>query len=321
MKKKMYVAMVAMMTAVALSGCGKGANYESIADTAMATDAAAGVEWTDDSAEMAVEEEMGGTSASTVNTDDVKQSQDKIIYTYNYSVETKEFDKFMDMVDARISEYGGYTESADINGNEALGQYRYANLVIRIPSDRIREFLDMVSTNSNVTYSHKSSDNVTLQYVDLQSHIKALKVEQESLMNLLAKAESVEDIISLQSQLTQVRYEIESYESQLRTFDNKIDYTTLYLDVSEVKRETTVEKLTYGQEIMTGLSDTFYELGQGLRSFSIWFIVNLPNMVVWAVILAVLFVVVRFVVKKHKIRKAKKAAQKAVSEKEDETSE
>ncbi|MDY3818813.1 MAG: DUF4349 domain-containing protein, partial [Lachnospiraceae bacterium] len=250
-----------------------------------------------------------------------KQSQDKIIYTYNYSVETKEFDNFMDMVDDRISEYGGYTESADINGNEALGQYRYANLVIRVPSDRIRDFLDMVSTNSNVTYSHKSSDNVTLQYVDLQSHIKALKVEQESLMNLLAKAESVEDIISLQSQLTQVRYEIESYESQLRTFDNKIDYTTLYLDVSEVERETTVEKLTYGQEIITGLSDTFYEIGQGLRSFSIWFIVNLPNMVIWAVILAVLFVVVRFVVKKHKIRKAKKATQKPVSEKEDETSE
>lgn len=317
MKKKMYVAMVAMLTAVALSGCGKGAPMEN----AMATDSVADMEWADDSAEMAVEEEAGGTSASTVNTDDVKQSQDKIIYTYNYSVETKEFDNFMDMVDDRISEYGGYTESADINGNEALGQYRYANLVIRVPSDRIRDFLDMVSTNSNVTYSHKSSDNVTLQYVDLQSHIKALKVEQESLMNLLAKAESVEDIISLQSQLTQVRYEIESYESQLRTFDNKIDYTTLYLDVSEVKRETTVEKLTYGQEIMTGLSDTFYELGQGLRSFSIWFIVNLPNMVIWAVILAVLFVVVRFVVKKHKIRKAKKAAQKAVSEKEDETSE
>lgn len=317
MKKKMYVAMVAMLTAVALSGCGKGAPMEN----AMATDSVADMEWADDSTEMAVEEEAGGTSASTVNTDDVKQSQDKIIYTYNYSVETKEFDNFMDMVDDRISEYGGYTESADINGNEALGQYRYANLVIRVPSDRIRDFLDMVSTNSNVTYSHKSSDNVTLQYVDLQSHIKALKVEQESLMNLLAKAESVEDIISLQSQLTQVRYEIESYESQLRTFDNKIDYTTLYLDVSEVKRETTVEKLTYGQEIMTGLSDTFYELGQGLRSFSIWFIVNLPNMVIWAVILAVLFVVVRFVVKKHKIRKAKKATQKPVSEKEDETSE
>ena len=317
MKKKMYVAMVAMLTAVALSGCGKGAPMEN----AMATDSAADMEWADDSAEMAVEEEAGGTSASTVNTDDVKQSQDKIIYTYNYSVETKEFDNFMDMVDDRISEYGGYTESADINGNEALGQYRYANLVIRVPSDRIRDFLDMVSTNSNVTYSHKSSDNVTLQYVDLQSHIKALKVEQESLMNLLAKAESVEDIISLQSQLTQVRYEIESYESQLRTFDNKIDYTTLYLDVSEVKRETTVEKLTYGQEIITGLSDTFYEIGQGLRSFSIWFIVNLPNMVIWAVILAAIFAVVRWLVKKRKIRKAKKATQKAVSEKADKTSE
>ena len=317
MKKKMYVALVAMLTAVALSGCGKGAPMEN----AMATDSAADMEWADDSAEMAVEEEAGGTSASTVNTDDVKQSQDKIIYTYNYSVETKEFDNFMDMVDDRISEYGGYTESADINGNEALGQYRYANLVIRVPSDRIRDFLDMVSTNSNVTYSHKSSDNVTLQYVDLQSHIKALKVEQESLMNLLAKAETVEDIISLQSQLTQVRYEIESYESQLRTFDNKIDYTTLYLDVSEVKRETTVEKLTYGQEIITGLSDTFYEIGQGLRSFSIWFIVNLPNMVIWAVILAAFFVIARWLVKKHKAKKAKKAAQKPVSEKEDETSE
>ena len=124
-------------------------------------------------------------------------------------------------------------------------------------------------------------------------------------MGILEKAEKLEDIIALQNQLTNIRYELESYESQLRTFDNKIDYTTLYLDVSEVKRETTVEKLTYGQEIITGLSDTFYEIGQGLRSFSIWFIVNLPNMVIWAVILAVLFVVVRFVVKKHKIRKAK----------------
>ena len=73
-----------------------------------------------------------------------------------------------------------------------------------------------------------------------------------------------------------------------------INYSTLYLDINEVERETSVAtELTYGQEISQGLSDTFYDIGQGLRGFSIWFIVNLPFLLVWALIIVIIVLIVR----------------------------
>jgi hypothetical protein len=219
-------------------------------------------------------------------------------------VETKTFDDFMSTVKSRINEYGGYLESSSVNGNSEMNISRYAELVIRIPADRMHEFLQMVEENSNVTYSSSGTENVTLTYVDLESHVNALKTEQQTLMELLEKAESTEDVIAIQSQLTNVRYELESYESQLRVYDNRINYSTLYLDINEVDRERSVAtKLTYGQEIAQGLSDTMYNMGQGLRDFSIWLIVHLPILLLLAVVVALVFLIARKIRKKRKNRK------------------
>ena len=69
---------------------------------------------------------------------------------------------------------------------------------------------------------------MTLQYVDLESHKKALTTEQDRLIELMEQAETVEDIITIEGRLSEVRYQLESMESQLRTYDNKIDYSTVY---------------------------------------------------------------------------------------------
>lgn len=336
MKKKWYVTLLAMAMAFALSGCGasgsKGFSESAAADMAMpeeapeadfkVTEEAAEEAWDDAEAENgmtdagAVADESGDDSAAEngmidAGAGEVKaetvQSNEKIIYTYNYSVETKTFDEFMEAVQNRINEYGGYLESSETNGNSEMNIRRYANMVIRIPADKMHSFLNMVKENSNVTYSSSSTENVTLSYVDMQSHIKALKTEQETLMGILERAEKLEDIITIQNQLTNIRYELESYESQLRVYDNRINYSTLYLDINEVERETSVAtELSYGEEIRQGLSDTLYDLGQGFRDFSIWFIVNLPVLLIWAVIIAVIIVIVRKLLKAH----AKKAARR-----------
>ena len=325
--KKMSVLLLAMAIVLTLGGCGASSkNFEAAADSAApaeefkaeyeVTEEAVADEAWDDSAESgmmdtaagaasdeawddSVESDMMDTAADTGEAQaEIIQSNEKIIYTYNYSVETKQFDSFMDAVQKRISEYGGYVESSETNGNSEMNIRRYANMVIRIPADKMHSFLNMVKENSNVTYSSSSTENVTLSYVDMQSHIKALKTEQETLMGILEKAEKLEDIIALQNQLTNIRYELESYESQLRVYDNRINYSTLYLDINEVERETNVAtELTYGEEIRQGLSDTMYSIRQGLRDFSIWFIVNLPILFIWAVVLVILLLIVRKILK------------------------
>lgn len=322
MKKKICAALLTFGVVLTLCGCGAGSKGydESAADVASSENTSAAYDYdvamddvTTDSAaaeELKAESGISDAAAGEVS-EGASQSDEKIIYTYNYSVETKTFDELMDTLQERISEYGGYVESSEVNGNPDMNIRRYANMVIRIPADRMRSFLDMVEENANVTYSYLSTENVTLSYVDLQSHIKALKTEQETLMDLLERAEKLEDIITIQSQLTTVRYELESYESQLRVYDNRIDYSTLYLDINEVERETSVAtELTYGEEIKQGLSDTMYNLGQGLRDFSIWLIVNLPVLLLWAVVLVIIIFVVRKLVKRSAKRKLEYEARR-----------
>ena len=310
-KKRAGLAMLlVLLLTFGLAGC--GSTSATMADKAVSeTSAAADGGSYDVNEDMTVEdaatEESGMTSENDPGTSEAAQTAEKIIYTYNYSVETKQFDTFMDTVQKRISEYGGYLESSETNGNTNLNMTRYANMVIRIPADKMDQFLAMVKENSNVTYAGCSTENVTLSYVDLQSHIKALKVEQETLMGLLERATKLSDVLKLQEQLTDVRYQLESYESQLRVYDNRIDYATLYLDINEVERETNVaDKLSYGEEIRQGLSDTFYALGQGFRGFSIWLIVNLPVILLLAVIVLVVVVVIRKVIRRQGREKRKK---------------
>lgn len=309
LKKRIgLVTLLAVIMACSLIGCGAAkSSNASYADTsqAVAADGAydegayevAEDDVVDDAAEGTDRTAAGETDPGT---SEAAQTGEKIIYTYNYSVETRQFDTFMDTMQKRINEYGGYLESSETNGNANLNMTRYANMVIRIPADKMDQFLAMVKENSNVTYAGCSTENVTLSYVDLQSHIKSLKIEQETLMDLLEKATKLEDVLTLQAQLTDVRYELESYESQLRVYDNRIDYATLYLDINEVERETNVaDKLSYGEEIRQGLSDTFYSLGQGLRDFSIWLIINLPILLLWAAVIAVIVLIVRKVLKRR----------------------
>lgn len=308
-KKRAGLAMLlVLMLTFGLAGCGStSANMADQAAPAATADGGSYDVKEDMTVDDAATEESGMTSENDPGTSEAPQTDEKIIYTYNYSVETKQFDTFMDTVQKRISEYGGYLESSETNGNTNLNMTRYTNMVIRIPADKMDQFLAMVKENSNVTYAGCSTENVTLSYVDLQSHIKALKVEQETLMGLLERATKLSDVLKLQEQLTDVRYQLESYESQLRVYDNRIDYATLYLDINEVERETNVaDKLSYGEEIRQGLSDTFYALGQGFRGFSIWFIVNLPVLLLLAVIVLVVVVVIRKVSRRTRREKRKK---------------
>ena len=103
-----------------------------------------------------------------------------------------------------------------------------------------------------------------------------------------------------------MRYQLESYTSQLRTMDNQVDYSTVHINIREVQRETNVEPKTFWEEVTEEFGDTLYDLGRGFRDFAIWFLGSSPLIVVWVVIIVVVVFVLRFFGKKRKIRKTLK---------------
>lgn len=233
---------------------------------------------------------------------EVKAKGRKLIKTVNLSVQTKEFDTLISTVTTRIDELGGYAESLDVSGyeyNASKTSVRNAYIVARIPADKLNSFVNTVSDNSNIISKNESVNDVTLEYTDVEAHRNSLRVEQERLDELLGEADSIETIVALESRLTEVRYELESYESRLRNIDNRVDYSTVYLSVQEVKDYTPVviEEKPFLQRLAEGFAEGCDDALEGLKDFIIGFATVLPGLVIFVIILAIVAVILFFVVK------------------------
>ena len=259
----------------------------------------------------------GGSESVTLITDR------KLIKRVDMSVETKEFDQFMEELEMRIPEFGGYVENMDINNGSAYSSYRSskdASITIRIPQEQLQAFVDVVGERANVTKHSENIQDVTLEYVDLESHKKVLLTEQESLLKILETATNLEDIIILEERLTRVRYQIESMEAQLRTFDNKVNYSTVQLRVSEVKELTPVEERTIFQQMGDKFIESLGEICNGFIELIIWFVGSIPY---FAVLILFILILIGFIKLLNKSsQKSKKSggekAEEAVSEKVEE---
>lgn len=238
--------------------------------------------------------------------------EQKLIRTVDLSVETKEFDQLMDGLGAQVKQLGGYIENLEkYNGSSYSGyrSQRYANLTLRIPREKLDGFLETVSGICNVVRQSENEQDVTLSYVDMESRRNALKTEQERLLEFMEQAQTMEDIISIESRLSEVRYQLESMESQLRALSNQVEYSTVYLDVSEVRDLTQVEEQTTGERIVSGFGDSLKDIGRGIVEFAVWFVVNIPYFVLWAVVISLAVLVIRIIVKHKKGKKLKQTAE------------
>lgn len=240
-------------------------------------------------------------------------SQRKLIRTVNMEVETKEFDQLMNTLERQVQSIGGYIENMEsYNGSSynSNRSNRYANLTLRIPKNELDGFLELVSDVGNVVRRNESVEDVTLSYVDLESHRNALRTEQERLLALLEQAETLEDILTIEDRLSNVRYQLESMESRLRTMDNQVDYSTVYLRVSEVQELTPVVEQTVWDRITEGFSDSLENIRDIALEVMIRFAVNTPYLVLLAVIAAVVLICVKV--------SMKYSAKKATKKKEEE---
>ena len=233
----------------------------------------------------------------------------KIIRNAELSIQTREYDVFMTDLESRVASAGGYIESSYTKGSSynSRKNLRSASLTVRIPADNLDLFLDGVCENGNVLYKNIYTNDVTASYVDTEARLKALRTERDTLMGLLEKAEKMEDTIAIYERISNVTYEIESYESRLRTYDDQITYSTVTISIAEVERETVVVKETTGEEIARRFKENLQDVGDGLRSFGIWFVSTLPQILLTVIILLAVFLLLRLFIRKLlKKRRAKK---------------
>jgi len=304
-RKKWTVALLTLCMMFVLVGCGASAKDQAFTESMVTNSASKGESYdvfydnkvvVEESYEEFAPESPMESGSEAVKEDLAALQERKLIKTVDLNVETKEFDQMLTTLEQNITDLGGYIESMEVYNGSSYSGYRSsrdANMTIRIPKQRLDTFLETVEGISNVVRRSESVEDVTLTYVDLESHKKVLQAEQDRLLELLKKAEAIEDIITIESRLSNVRYQIESMESQLRTFDNKVDYSTVYLNVDEVQELTPVQEETVWQRIAGGLTDNLRDIKDGTVEFFIWFVINIPNFIVWIIIIVIAVIVIR----------------------------
>ncbi len=224
----------------------------------------------------------------------------KIIYRYSQTVETVDFDGFLPLLQAKVAELGGYVESSGVDNS---GRSRYAHFTIRMPKNADGPFTGFLTQNSNVIQSSTSTEDVTLQYVDMESRLSAYREEKAKLEELLQNAKDLSEVLQIQDRLTQVIYEIEAYESRLRTYDNLIDYTTFNLTVREVQQETVTEELTVWQTIGRNLADGFVSVADFLVNFFVFLISAIPYLLLLSLFAIPIFFLIKALRKRNKKKK------------------
>lgn len=231
----------------------------------------------------------GGTSSSAT-------TNRKIVKTATLSIKTKKYESFMAGIKQKIEQYGGYIEQSQ-EYNYDNNSNRNANMDVKIPADKLENFIEELASIGTITSKIIASDDITDSYIDVESRIKALETEEETLLGLLKKAESLTDVIELQKRLSEVRADLEAMKAQKQSYDGMVSYSGVTLDINEVERVVEGDDTFFG-EVKEKLMNNLYDLGDFFREFAINLIAALPYIVIIGVVAAVVIVIIKKVRKR-----------------------
>ena len=285
-----------------LTGCGSSSmKSESVAETwAASYDSGPG-------------EDSLGTNGSEGTLDNLPQGR-KFIIRMDITAEAQELEPALQAVTDRLTALGGYVENQYIyNGSLYSGRrYRNADLTLRVPADKLSELIAAVEETGNVVSSSRSTEDVTLQYVDTESRVTALKTEQTRLLELMEQAETMSDLLEIESRLTEVRSDLERYTSQLKVLANQVDYATVSLSLSEVQEYTPVAEKTRWEKITEGFVGSIRGVWNLILDVLSFLIIALPYLVVLGLVIWALVILI------HRLRRKKgpKAPKKPKSDPE-----
>ncbi|MBQ1317838.1 MAG: DUF4349 domain-containing protein [Lachnospiraceae bacterium] len=253
-------------------------------------------------------------------------TNDKLVYTCNLSIETTEYKDTVDKIRASIAKYGAIVGAESESDSDRYWYYEghrktsgsmVLDLTVRVPAANYQAFVDEVSTHGNLMSRSQNVENISQQYHSTEARITALETEETRLLEMMEKAETIEEMIYIEQRLTDVEYELNSRRTQLSSMDIDVAYSTVNMSVREVLTytETVKPAVTFGERIRHAFTDSWVSFGRFWQNFAVWFVGSFPAILFIAAVAIALIVILRKTAPKRaerKARRAEKAAAKAM---------
>lgn len=313
MKRGLALFLAALLTALSLAACGGSAGGGSASGAPAATDSqtaydtGGGENWkgaTMDFGFDAPAEAEEPAAPEEAPAEDGGQTEDrlanaKMVYTASIEAETQEFDSCAAALEKLVEDLGGYLEYASTS---SYGDgSRRASYTVRVPAGAFKGFLTSVGEISHVVSQDKNADNISERYYDLESRLATQRTKMDRLLALLAKAETMEDIIDLENAISETEYQIEQLTGSLRHYDSLVDFATIEIGLREVLRLTTVEEAppTFGRQLSNAFTGGLRSFGDFLQGVALFLAYNW----LWLVVLGLILLLVIKLSKRRQARR------------------
>ena len=244
---------------------------------------------------------------------DTLSPEQKLIKKYRVTLETTEYDRTRSEISALVEGYGGYFSSSSENGGNTSGgrrSSRYGEFTIRIPAEKLDEFISELGGKGNVISSNLTTDDVTESYYSYQSRLDALALQEQRILDMMEKADSLDYLIKLEDKLSQIRSEINELNYRLKYYDKSVDYSYVTVNLREVIEYTEEPENNFISRLGNAVKNTFVVFGEVLGEILIGIVWILPFALVAGAVALIIVISVKRRKKKKLSEKAENTEQK-----------
>lgn len=225
-----------------------------------------------------------------------ESSPEKIIRAAELSLSSREFDKDHAAILAAVRQAGGRVENANLSNS--YGSLRTVWLTLRVPVDKLDSVIESLKGVGRLVSFSESAQDVSEQYADTENRLKTQQTKMERLQALLQRAGTLEDLIAVESSISDTQYEIDRLTGSLRGLDSKVDYATLSVTLNELGPIETSQNQdeTLWERVRNGMAAAFEGLVSLLSDLLVFLVIALP----YAAVLLVLILIIRYIIKRRK---------------------
>lgn len=241
-------------------------------------------------------------TADKADTESTAQKQEAKIIREAYLYFTcLEFTDAVDTLKSSTENFGGYLEYSTESGFPE-NYNRYGEYHLRIPSDKLNDFLASIEGIGKKRQENIGSRDVSESYYDTKTRLETLRAQYARLQELMAQAEKVSALIEIEEKMTEVLYEIESLEASLRNIDNRVAYSQVYVELTEEApiKEPVVATESFGDRITRAFYQGINTLKVNAQRALLYLIRIAPTLVVLIPLIIIAILIIRRIYKKHK---------------------
>ena len=297
--KKITIFIIPMVIILTLFACTVNTNGRyMVAETSVASaDRYAGIGFlTNDSYKMMANNDAIEQAVVSYDIDENESNDQKIIKTVDITAETKILDDTISWFTSCVKKYAGSIDNSYVDyGNIEIENYRKsAHYTVRIPIDRLNDFINSIGDSLNITFKNENARDVTEDYDDTEARVHTLKLEEEKLNELMEKAKTVEDMVKIEDKLSEVRSELERITRRLKRFDRDITYSTVNITINEVKdlTEMTQRDDFTKDNIFKLIRKNYEDTKSFIIGISVSVITHLPAIIAFMIAVLIVLIIV-----------------------------